>query len=270
MKKILAINDLTTFSKCAMQITANVMSHFLVELNMLPTMLYSANLAFEEVAKLDCTNYVLETLAIYKKNNIHFDSLYLGLLVNKDIINSILQYIDNDKIYFDPIMGDNGKLYNSISLDYIDLIMPIIKKSYIIFPNLFEATTILNKEYRQYDDLELKNMLVELTNLGPKIAIITGVIKDNLIGCYLYNSESNEFIYYGLEKINYLPHGTGDLFSSIFTALKELNYTDYKCLKISVDITYKAINLSYKEGIKPLYGLNFEKVLIDELKKMSV
>ena len=98
MKKILAINDLTTFSKCAMQITANVMSHFLVELNMLPTMLYSANLAFEEVAKLDCTNYVLETLAIYKKNNIHFDSLYLGLLVNKDIINSILQYIDNDKI----------------------------------------------------------------------------------------------------------------------------------------------------------------------------
>lgn len=264
MKRILAINDLTVRSKAAISISSNIIPLFGFELDILPTMLYSNHLGFKEVAKLDTSTFIKDTLAIYANDNFYYDYIYLGLLLNKENINTILKYIKpNTIIYFDPIMGDNGRLYNSIDVNYPNYIKELIYKSEVITPNLFEACLILNKEYKpNLNELEIKNILKELSSLGPKIVIITSVTLNNLYGAYLYDKQNNEYYFYGLPKLDYNAHGTGDLFSSLFMGYN-LTLNDSKlALCKTIDILYEILKYNQKSNENVFKnGLDYERFL---------
>ncbi len=264
MKRILAINDLTVRSKAAISISSNIIPLFGFELDILPTMLYSNHLGFREVAKLDTSSFIKDTLDIYAKDNFYYDYIYLGLLLNKENIDNILKYIKSDTIiYFDPIMGDNGRLYNSIDINYPNYIKELIYKSKVITPNLFEACLISNKEYKpNLNELEIKNILKELSSLGPKIVIITSVTLNNLYGAYLYDKQNNEYYFYGLPKLDYNAHGTGDLFSSLFMGYN-LTLNDSKlALCKTIDILYEILKYNQKSNENVFKnGLDYERFL---------
>lgn len=264
MKRILAINDLTVRSKAAISISSNIIPLFGFELDILPTMLYSNHLGFKEVAKLDTSSFIKDTLDIYAKDNFYYDYIYLGLLLNKENIDNILKYIKSDTIiYFDPIMGDNGRLYNSIDINYPNYIKELIYKSKVITPNLFEACLISNKEYKpNLNELEIKNILKELSSLGPKIVIITSVTLNNLYGAYLYDKQNNEYYFYGLPKLDYNAHGTGDLFSSLFMGYN-LTLNDSKlALCKTIDILYEILKYNQKSNENVFKnGLDYERFL---------
>lgn len=265
MKRILAINDLTVRSKAAISISSNIIPLFGFELDILPTMLYSNHLGFREVAKLDTSSFIKDTLDIYAKDNFYYDYIYLGLLLNKENIDNILKYIKKSDtiIYFDPIMGDNGRLYNSIDINYPNYIKELIYKSKVITPNLFEACLISNKEYKpNLNELEIKNILKELSSLGPKIVIITSVTLNNLYGAYLYDKQNNEYYFYGLPKLDYNAHGTGDLFSSLFMGYN-LTLNDSKlALCKTIDILYEILKYNQKSNENIFKnGLDYERFL---------
>ena len=263
MKRILAINDLTTTSRAAMQLQASIVPLFGHELNMLPTMLYSTHLGFKEVASLDCSSFLTATLAKFKTLNIAFSSYYLCFLVNEINISSLIDFLPKGaRVYFDPIMADDGRLYSSVDSNYPSLIRPLLAYSYVITPNLYEACLLLKKPFNpSYSHQEIKAMLVELANLGPQIVVITGVSIDNLLGSYLYDKIKNEFMFYGKKPINYKAHGTGDIFSSCFIGSLEKDNDSIKALKLAVNFTYRAILISQKNGVDLLYGLEFEPLL---------
>ena len=227
-------------------------------------MLYSNHLGFKEVAKLDTSSFIKDTLDIYAKDNFYYDYIYLGLLLNKENIDNILKYIKSDTIiYFDPIMGDNGRLYNSIDINYPNYIKELIYKSKVITPNLFEACLISNKEYKpNLNELEIKNILKELSSLGPKIVIITSVTLNNLYGAYLYDKQNNEYYFYGLPKLDYNAHGTGDLFSSLFMGYN-LTLNDSKlALCKTIDILYEILKYNQKSNENVFKnGLDYERFL---------
>ena len=84
----------------------------------------------------------------------------------------------------------------------------IYKRSYLFLSNLEEAQRILNSE-----ETDIKVLLKEISNLGPKVVVIT----DGLKGAYAYDGKDIWFI-------KTIPHeplestGAGDAFSSAFTA----------------------------------------------------
>ena len=114
-------------------------------------------------------------------------------------------------------------------------------------------------------------MLIELSNLGPKYVVLTGVsFKKNELGVMSYNKETNNFFTYFKEKVPAKYHGTGDIFASTLVGAITNNSTLEDGLKIAVDYVWETINDTYKTNKEDAYGVNFETkipYLIDRIKK---
>ena len=131
---------------------------------------------------------------------------------------------------------------------------------------------MLEKEYKEnYSEQEIKDMLIELSILGPKYVVLTGVsFNENKLGVMSYNKETNKFFTYFKEKVPAKYHGTGDIFASTLVGAITNNSTLEEGLKVAVDYVWKTINDTYKTNKKDVYGVNFETkipYLIDRIKK---
>ncbi len=262
MKKILICNDLCVTSNAAIELNTATLNILGYDADILPTSLFSTNLAFKDVIKEDTSQFLSETLKIFKKLNIKYDAIYLGYLVNETNIKSISNYASNSKIYFDPILGDNDKYYKGIDNNYTKQILPLIQKSYLITPNLFEAKMILGQ------DLSPKETLKSLAELGPQIVVLTGVYESGLYGAYLYDKNKEEIYFYGKNKIEYFPHGTGDIFSALLMGLLEKKYPTFEALKITIEIIYKIIKNNSLSNQNLLMGLDYLTILKEEINKL--
>jgi sugar/nucleoside kinase (ribokinase family) len=90
----------------------------------------------------------------------------------------------------------------------IDSLKPIFELTYIVYVNREEAEKLTGMENSQNREKEL---LVNLSNLGPKLSIIT----DGGNGSYLYDSETKRGFKCGVLPIDpYSRTGAGDAFGS--------------------------------------------------------
>ena len=144
--------------------------------------------------------------------------------------------------------------------EHIKGMKELCKTADIIVPNLTEASYMLETEYKEkYSEEEIKHMLIELSNLGPKYVVLTGVsFKDNELGVMSYNKETNKFFTYFKEKVPAKYHGTGDVFASTLVGAITNNNTIEEGLKIAVDYVWETINGTYKTNKEDAYGVNFE------------
>lgn len=262
MKKILICNDLCVTSNAAIELNTATLNILGYDADILPTSLFSTNLAFKDVVKEDTSHFLSETLKIFKKLNIKYNAIYLGYLVNETNIKSLIDYASNTKIYFDPILGDNDRYYKGIDNNYTKQILPLIQKSYLITPNLFEAKMILGQA------LTPKETLKSLAELGPQIVVLTGVYEANLYGAYLYDKKKDEIYFYGKNKIDYYPHGTGDIFSALLMGLLEKKYPAYEALKIAIEIIHTIIKNNSLSNQNLLMGLDYLTILKEEINKL--
>ena len=142
---------------------------------------------------------------------------------------------DNNFIFVDPVMGDNGRLYSGFDEKFALEMKELCKNADIVVPNITEACYMLQRRYKEeYTEKEIKDLLIELSNLGPKCSILTGVsLEKNEIGVMAYNRETNKYFSYFREKIPVKYHGTGDIFSSTLVGAL-VNNNSLGCLKSSI------------------------------------
>ena len=167
---------------------------------------------------------------------------------------------DNNFIFVDPVMGDNGKLYSGFDEKFALEMKELCKNADIVVPNITEACYMLQRKYKEeYTEEEIKDLLIELTNLGPKYSILTGAsFEKDKIGVMAYNKEENKFYSYYRKKIPGKYHGTGDIFSSTLVGAIVNNNSLEDALKIAVDYVWETISDTYKEKGENTYGVNFE------------
>mgnify|MGYP000388147286 FL=1 len=135
------------------------------------------------------------------KEGFKFDAIYtgyIGTLEQIDIVSDYFKTFNNPHGYIivDPAMADNGKLYTGFDMAFAKKMTTLCSDADIILPNISEAAFITNTPYPGEDASvdEIKAMLLKLANLGPKIAVITGVhIEPNRFGYIGYNTESQTF-----------------------------------------------------------------------------
>ena len=151
-----------------------------------------------------------------KKRKTNFDAFYIGWIASgkqPSIVIDIIKHFNINTILINPILGDNGKLYPSMSDKHVNSMKEIIKYADIATPNITELAILLDKDPAvQYKEDEVKYMAEELSKMGPKTVIVTSVSKDENIGCLCYKDNNIITSYY--PKINISIPGTGDAFGS--------------------------------------------------------
>ncbi len=265
MKRIVTIQDISCVGKCSLTVALPIISAMGIETAVIPTALLSTHTAFKNFTYRDLTGDLPKIAKHWKQEKFNFDGIYTGYLGSIEQIDILKEFFKQFKtpdnfIFIDPVMADNGKLYAGFDANFVKEMKKLCKMADIIVPNLTEASYMLEKEYKEiYSEQEIKDILIELSNLGPKYVVLTGVsFKDNKLGVMSYNKETNEFFTYFKEKIPAKYHGTGDIFASTLVGAITNNNTLEEGLKIAVDYVWETINDTYKTNKKDAYGVNFE------------
>ena len=227
MKKILLINDMAGYGKVATAAMLPVLSYMGVETYNLPTALVSNTLSYPRFALLDTTDYMRSTLDVWRQLGFHFDALSTGLLASPPQARLVADYCleqaaQGVHVFCDPIMGDDGALYNGVDDSMVACMRDMVAVADVAFPNYTEACLLTATPYRPdgVERHEAEEMAASLCRMGAKCAVITSCIVREEGGnqhcVVLRRAEEGQCRLLPYKHIpTYFP-GTGDLFSAIF------------------------------------------------------
>ena len=232
-KKMVLINDLTGYGRCSLAVALPVVSVLGIQACPVPTAVFSNHMAFPVWFKDDYTSRLQEYLSCWEKLNLSFDGIYCGFLGNEKQADILSDFIEKQKqanqslFILDPVMGDHGKLYSSVTSSYFSAIKALLPYSDILTPNLTEACFLTETSYPdQMPDLAfLADMTAKLHSLGPAKIVITGLYDNGYFHNYV--SELGEEPGLCTSKAGGPSRpGTGDLFASIVAA-EALNHKPF-------------------------------------------
>ena len=273
-KRILTVQDISCVGQCSLTVALPILSACGFETAILPTALLSNHTAveFNGFTFLDLTSEMEKIVKQWQKENIHFSSIYIGYLGNKkevdivkDIYDSILE--PNSLKIVDPAMADNGKLYTGFDEEYVNKMKQLVFNSDIILPNISEACLLTDTPYKeQYDEEYIKDLVNKLHYNGAKTVVLTGVgYSKEYSGVVV--SDNDNFKYYQHAKINKQYHGTGDIYSSVFTGMYLSGKSLYEAATIAADFVVECIKNTI-DDVDHWYGVKFESIIPVLAKKL--
>ncbi len=267
MSQILLINDMPGYGKVATAAMLPILSYYGISVYNLPTALVSNPFEYGKFNIMETTDYIEGVFPIWKELGFKFDAIAVGFIVSKRQADLVKDYCKEQSshgttIYFDPIMGDEGKLYNGIEESRIEVMKEMISVADLVYPNYTEAAYLTGHQYREEgcSEEEAVEMLDGLLEIGSKSALITSMRiegKDCVIG---YNHKDKERFVLTFDYVDAHFPGTGDTFSAVLIA--HLQKGDN--LKVSTQHAMNAVRqmvLISKSKQDKNCGLNIEKCL---------
>ncbi|GAB1352206.1 pyridoxamine kinase [Erysipelotrichia bacterium] len=269
-KRIAAIHDLSGFGRVSLTVAIPILSSMGLQVCPLPTAVLSSNTEFSGFCFVDLTANMRAMIDHWKSMNLTFDGIYSGFLGSHLQIEIVKEFIDhfknpNQLIVVDPVLGDDGKLYDSMTPDMVSEMKTLISRADLITPNLTEACALLDMKYTEkMPESELKKVLKALSEKGPGIVIITNVNKSDRkkqTFVYAYNRADRRI---WKVQCDYIPAhypGTGDTFTSVVTGCLMQGDSLPVALDRAVQFISIAVRATYGHTHDPRAGIFLEKVL---------
>ncbi len=266
--KILTIQDISCFGQCSITVALPVVSAFGIETAILPSAVLSTHTSgFTDFTVRDLTEDLPAIKNHWEKEGIYFDAIYTGFIASMEQLDYIKDIIDSrlkpdGLVFVDPAMADNGEFYNGFDQEFADKMGELCKLGDYILPNTTEACYLLHKEWKEeFSKEEMLEMAEELSKFTKRYVILKGdTHKENEMGMIVLDKEESscEFVYN--EKIDYLSHGTGDVFASAFVGSTMVGKIPTAAAKIAGEFTKKAIEKTIGDE-NHKYGVKFEQVI---------
>ena len=206
IKKVAAIHDLSGFGRASLTTVIPILSTMGIQVCPVPTAILSTDTSnFTGYSFIDLTDYMEEHIAHWKKLNLEFDCIYSGFLGSPRQIKIVSDFVDyfghkDNLVVVDPVLGDNGSLYGTMGQEMVTEMRKLVSKADIITPNFTEAAFLLGEEYKEVTtEQEVKEWLVRIAEMGPKIVIITSVPDEKInefeknMSVIAYNKEDEVF-----------------------------------------------------------------------------
>ena len=275
--KILTIQDISCYGQCSITVALPVVSAFGIETAILPSAVLSTHTAgFTDFTVRDLTEDLPEIRKHWEKEGILFDAIYTGFIASieqldyiKDIIDSRLK--PGGLVFVDPAMADHGEFYNGFDQEFADKMGELCKLGDYVLPNTTEACYILHKPWKEeFTKEEMLEMANELSEFTKRHVILKGdTHKEGQLGMIVLDKEEETCEIVFNEKVDYVSHGTGDVFASAFVGSTMNGKTPTQAAKIAGEFTKRAIEKTVGDETHT-YGVKFEQVipeLYDLLKK---
>ena len=275
--KILTIQDISCYGQCSITVALPVVSAFGIETAILPSAVLSTHTAgFTDFTVRDLTEDLPEIRKHWEKEDILFDAIYTGFIASieqldyiKDIIDSRLK--PGGLVFVDPAMADHGEFYNGFDQEFADKMGELCKLGDYVLANTTEACYILHKPWKEeFTKEEMLEMANELSEFTKRHVILKGdTHKEGQLGMIVLDKDEETCDIVFNDKVDYVSHGTGDVFASAFVGSTMNGKTPTQAAKIAGEFTKRAIEKTVGDETHT-YGVKFEQVipeLYDLLKK---
>lgn len=151
--KMAIINDLTGFGHCSLAVAIPIISVMGVQACPVPTGIFSNHMAFPEWHYTDFTREMSSYLSVWERLSLSFDGISCGFLGNEALIPTLSGFFRQQKetygtcILLDPVMGDHGRAYSSVTPSYQKALTGLCSLADILTPNLTEACFLTGTAY---------------------------------------------------------------------------------------------------------------------------
>lgn len=267
--KILTIQDLSCYGQCSITVALPIISAFEIETAVIPSSVLSTHTSgFSDYTVRDLTDDLPGIRKHWEKEDIYFDAIYTGYIGSVEQFRYIKEIIDSrlkegGQVFVDPAMADYGKFYFGFDQDFADKMGEHCKLGDYILPNTTEACYILHKTWKpNFSHEEMLDMANELSDFTKKYVILKGDNhkKDELGMIVLDKDKPSDVETIYNKKIDYVSHGTGDVFASSFVGSILNGKSPSSASKIAGEFTKKAIEETIGDS-NHTYGVKFEKVI---------
>ena len=225
MKQLLLVNDIAGYGKVGMAAMLPILSYMGVPAFNLPTALVSNTLNYGEFAQLDTTEYMRQTLPIWKRLGFRFDAICTGLMFSEEQARLVAAFCREQAsqgctVFVDPVMGDGGSLYHGIGQQQIVLMRAMVGVAHLTIPNYTEACFLTDTAYQPWGITkeQATELLRRLTAIGARSALVTSCIVDGQTCVCGYDHSDGTYFFHRYDMIPGLFHGTGDIFAAVLIA----------------------------------------------------
>ncbi len=238
-----------------------------IECNPIPTAILSNQTGFDNFYSVDFTDHLTPYIDVWKNQNVRFDAILTGYLGSEKQVNIILDFIDlfskNSLVFVDPVMADDGVLYNTYDNALCEKVKALTKKANIITPNLTELCILCGADFNEIskeNDVEkISSLAFSLLNETTKTVVVTGIKNNDEIINLIVDKSGAKPVKSTLLNGSY--SGTGDIFSSIVCGAVTNGMNVFDAVTLATNFIFQSIkstptNLDYEPD-----GVNFQKHL---------
>lgn len=265
-KKIAVINDFSGFGRCSLTVSIPIISAAGIQCCAMPTAVFSNHTGYADYFFDDYTDKMEAYYAKWEKLGLSFDGIYVGFLGSErqtDIVGDFIsRFTGKDtRIIIDPVMGDDGKAYATLTGEHCRSLRRLVRRADIITPNLTEACILTGYPYSssisdQYTLYQIGKRLSELTD--AKI-VITGIESGSDICDFVYDESGYQLM--RTPNAGSRRAGTGDVFASVIAADTILGIPLQSSVRRAADFVAKAIGISDRLNVPSQDGVCFEYLL---------
>ena len=266
--KILTIQDISCYGQCSITVALPVVSAFGIETAVLPSAVLSTHTSgFTGYTVRDLTEDLPEIRKHWESEGIYFDAIYTGFIASMEQLDYIKEIIDSRLkpegcVFVDPAMADHGEFYNGFDQEFADKMGELCKLGDYILPNTTEACYILHKPWKEeFTKEEMLEMAHELSAFTKRYVVLKGdTHKEDQLGMVVLDKEKStcEFVYN--DRVDYVSHGTGDVFASSFVGSVMVGKSSTSAAKVAGEFTKKAIEKTVGDETHT-YGVKFEQAI---------
>lgn len=200
--------------------------------------------------------------------SVKFDGILTGYLASGKQAEIICDFVEefadsNTLVFVDPVMADDGVLYDTYDSDLCKKVKKLTEKANIIAPNLTELCILCGADYerisRENNIRKIGKIAASLLTDTLKTVIVTGVKNSDEIQNIIVDKNGEALVKSRLLGGSY--SGTGDLFSSIVCAEVVKGKSILHAVNLATGFLQKSIEDSYKENTDRNDGVNFQQHL---------
>jgi len=266
-KQILLINDMAGYGKVATAAMLPILSYMGLPTYNLPTALVSNTLDYGKFNILDTTEYIKGVFPVWKELGFSFGAIATGFIASEQQAKIIAAYCteqaqNGTTIFVDPIMGDEGKLYNGVTPDTIRSMRQMLSVAHLCYPNYTEACFLTDTPCKTnaLTADEAAELLNKVRQLCPHSVLITSITIGNQPSVLGYNHITGEQFCLPYTEIPVHFPGTGDIFSAVLIGNLLHNHTLTESTRKAMDAVYALIDLN-KNNEDKNRGIPLEKYL---------
>jgi pyridoxine kinase len=203
----------------------------------------------------------------WKTLDLTFDAIYSGFLGNTESVDILLDLIqwqmkNHPLIIVDPVMGDNGSLYQPITVEFVDKMKRLVALADVLTPNITEAALLLGEPYQEDVTVSVCSQWDKrLSLLGPRFVTITSVMEESKSLVVSYDKKSDTNFVHSQEHLPISYPGCGDFFTSILCGELLNNVQFPQAVATAAQLVKLAIQKSHKDKVVQSHGVSPERVV---------